>query len=52
VGPGLKDQLDQATRESQELKRVIQNNEQAMEKVREKYADDKARFRQLSGNPQ
>lgn len=52
VGPGLKDQVDQATRESQELKRVIQNNEQAMKKVREKYADDKARFRQLSGNPQ
>ena len=52
VGPGLKDQLDQATRERQELKRVIQNNEQAMEKVREKYAADKARFRQLSDKPQ
>lgn len=52
VGPGLRDQLDQATRETHELKRVIQNNEQAMEKVREKYAADKARFQQLSGNPQ
>ncbi|MFP5408061.1 MAG: DUF4124 domain-containing protein [Gammaproteobacteria bacterium] len=52
VGPGLKDQLDQANRETQELKRVIQNNEQAMEKVREKYAADKARFQQLSGKPQ
>jgi len=52
VGPGLKDQLDQATRESQDLKRVIQTNQETMEKVREKYASDKARFRQLSGKPQ
>lgn len=52
VGTGLKDQLDQATRESQDLKRVIQTNQETMEKVREKYASDKARFRQLSGKPQ
>ncbi len=49
VGPGLKDQLDQATREQQELKRTIQSNEEAMKKVREKYTADKARFIELSG---
>ena len=52
VGTGLTDQLEQANREKQDLKRVIQNNQEAMEKVREKYAADKARFRQLSGKPQ
>ncbi len=52
VGAGLTDQLEQANREHQDLKRVIQNNQEAMDKVREKYAADKARFRQLSGNPQ
>ncbi len=49
VGPGLQEQLAQADKESQDLKRTIQNNEAAMEKVREKYAADKARFRELSG---
>ena len=49
VGPGLKDQLDQATREQLELKRTIQTNEEAMAKVRERYAADKARFIELSG---
>jgi uncharacterized membrane protein YkoI len=49
VGPGLKDQLDQAAREQQELKRTIQSNEEAMKKVREKYTADKARFIELSG---
>ena len=48
VGPGLKEQLDQANRESQELKRTIQTNQEAMAKVREKYAADKARFRELT----
>jgi len=51
VGASLTDQLEQANREHQDLKRVIQKNQEAMEKVREKYAADKARFRQLSGNP-
>ncbi len=48
VGAGLKDQLDQATREQQELKRTVHSNEEAMAKVREKYAADKARFRELA----
>jgi hypothetical protein len=52
VGAGLTSQLEQANRDHQDLKRVIQNNQEAMEKVREKYAADKARFKQLSGNPQ
>lgn len=49
VGAGLKEQLNQATREQQELKRTIQSNEEAMVKVREKYAADKMRFIELSG---
>ena len=49
VGTGLTEQLEQATREQQELKRTIQSNEEAMEKVRGKYAADKARFVELSG---
>ncbi len=48
VGSSLTEQLDQATRESLELKRAILNNEEAMQKVREKYAADKARFRELT----
>ncbi len=51
VGPGLKDQLAQATRESQDLKHTVQSNEEAMAKVREKYAADKARFRELAAKP-
>jgi len=51
AGPGLTEPLAQANRESQELKRTIQNNEEAMEKVRGKYAADKARFRELTGKP-
>lgn len=51
VGTGLQDQLAQANKESQDLKRTIENNELAMEKVREKYAADKARFRELTGKP-
>jgi hypothetical protein len=47
VGPGLQDQLAQANREEQDLKRTIQVNEAAMAKVREKYAIDKSRFREL-----
>jgi chromosome segregation ATPase len=49
VGAGLTEQLEQATREQQELKRTIQSNEEAMEKVRGKYAADKTRFIELSG---
>lgn len=48
VSPNLKDQLDQANRENLELKRVILNNEEAMVHVSEKYAADKARFRELT----
>jgi hypothetical protein len=49
VGLGLQRQLEQSRKESDELKRTIQNNEEAMTQVREKYAADKARFRELTG---
>lgn len=49
VSPGLMEQLDQATKENLELKRTILNNEEAMTQVRERYAADKARFRELTG---
>ncbi|MBN8779478.1 MAG: DUF4124 domain-containing protein [Thiobacillus sp.] len=49
VGPGLQEQLDQAVRESEELKRTIQKNQKAMVQVREKYEADKLRFRELTG---
>jgi len=52
VGPSLTDQLDQATRESLELKRTILNNEEAMQKVRDKYAADKARYKVLTTSKQ
>jgi hypothetical protein len=48
VSPSLKEQLNQASRESQELKRTIQTNQEAMVKVREKYDADKARFSELT----
>ncbi len=51
VGPGLQEQLEQAIKESLDLKRTILNNEEAMEKVREKYAADKARFLELTAKP-
>jgi hypothetical protein len=49
VGSALRDQLDQATKESLDLKRTILNNEEAMVQVREKYAADKVRFREITG---
>ena len=49
VGHNLREQLDQATREREELQRAIQTNQAAMQQVREKYAADKARFRELTG---
>lgn len=49
VGGSLKEQLQQANRESHELKRTIQNNQEAMTQVRERYEADKMRFRELSG---
>jgi hypothetical protein len=49
VSPNLEEQLAQATRESQDLKHTILNNQESMQKVREKYAADKARFRELAG---
>jgi hypothetical protein len=51
VSPNLKEQLDQVTRENLDLKRTILNNEEAMVQVGEKYAADKARFRELTGKP-
>ncbi len=51
VSPNLKEQLDQVTRESLDLKRTILNNEEAMVQVGEKYAADKLRFRVLTGKP-
>ena len=48
VSQSLKEQLNQANRESQELKRTIQTNQEAMVKVREKYDADKARFSELT----
>ncbi|HQS98658.1 MAG TPA: DUF4124 domain-containing protein [Thiobacillus sp.] len=50
VGPGLVEQLSQAERESLELRRTMLNNEEAMVRVREKYAADKLRFRELTAN--
>ncbi|MFH1819169.1 DUF4124 domain-containing protein [Thiobacillus sp.] len=49
VGSGLQEQLDQAVRESEELKRTVQKNQNAMVQVREKYEADKLRFRELTG---
>ena len=49
VSPNLKEQLDQAIRENLDLKRTILNNEEAMVQVSDKYAADKARFRELTG---
>jgi hypothetical protein len=49
ISPNLKEQLEQATRESQELQRTVQSNEEAMVQVREKYEADKLRFRELTG---
>lgn len=48
VTHNLKEQLDRAAKESQELQTTIQNNEEAMVQVREKYEADKLRFRELS----
>lgn len=52
VSPNLEAQLAQATRESRDLQRAIVHNRESMEKVREKYAADKVRFRELSGGSQ
>jgi len=51
VGSSLQNQLAQANQESLELRRTILNNEETMQQVREKYAADKARFRELTGKP-
>jgi len=51
VGSGLQEQLEQANKENLDIKRTILNNEEAMVKVREKYAADKARFRELMARP-
>lgn len=49
VNANLTEQLNQASKESLELKRTVLTNEEAMAKVREKYAADKARFKELTG---
>lgn len=46
--PNLKEQMDQASMESLELRRSILNHEEALLKVREKYDADKLRFRELT----
>jgi Domain of unknown function (DUF4124) len=48
VSSNLKEQLAQATLESQELKRTILSNKETMLVVREKYDADKLRFRELT----
>jgi hypothetical protein len=48
AGTGLQEQLAQAGKESLDLRRTIESNEAAMLKVREKYAADKMRFRELT----
>ncbi|HUX29040.1 MAG TPA: DUF4124 domain-containing protein [Thiobacillus sp.] len=49
VSPNLKERLDQVIQEGLDLKRTIFSNEEAMVQVGEKYAADKARFRELTG---
>lgn len=49
VNANLTEQLNQASKESLELKRTVLTNEEAMAKVREKYAAAKARFKELTG---
>jgi hypothetical protein len=49
VSPNLQDQVNQATKERLDLTRIIQDNEAAMVRVREKYEADKLRFRELTG---
>lgn len=50
--PALLGQLRQSTLELADLKRAILAQEEAMRQVREKFAQDKARYRQLSGTVQ
>lgn len=49
VAPNLMDRLNQSSRESLELRRIILNNEEAMVRVSETYEANKARFRELTG---
>ncbi|MBT9591166.1 MAG: DUF4124 domain-containing protein [Thiobacillus sp.] len=46
--PNLKEQLDQVSKESLELRRSVLNHEEALMKVRVKYDTDKLRFRELT----
>ena len=48
VGPGLIEQYRKAEREDLEIRRAILNNEEAMVRVRDKFAADKQRFRELT----
>lgn len=49
VAPNLMDRLNQTSRESLDLRRIILNNEEAMVRVSDKYEANKARFRELTG---
>lgn len=51
AGAGLLESLQQSERESLELKRVILSNEEALVRVRDKYAADKLRYRELTAKP-
>ncbi|MHB1052227.1 MAG: DUF4124 domain-containing protein [Thiobacillus sp.] len=48
IPPNLKEQLDQVSKESLELRRSTLNHEEALMKVRVKYDTDKLRFRELT----
>lgn len=48
VPANLQEQIDQAGKESLELRRSMLNHEEALLKVREKYETDKLRFRELT----
>jgi hypothetical protein len=49
VARALQDQVARTGSESEELKRTIQKNQDAMAQMREKYAADKLRFREITG---
>lgn len=48
VPPNLQEQVDQASKESLELRRSMLNHEEASLKVRQKYEADKLRYRELT----
>lgn len=48
VPPNLQEQIDQASKESLDLRRSMLNHEEALLKVRQKYEADKLRYRELT----